>query len=57
MNRLLLLITLCIAVIGLLVFIINRNRKDKKEFEQQLNDDFPKSKDEEADIDTEEKMK
>lgn len=57
MNRLLLLITLCIAVIGLLVFIINRNRKDKNEFEQQLNDDFPKSKDEEADIDTEEKMK
>jgi len=32
-------------------------QKRQKKIEQQLNDDFPKSKDEEADIDTEEKMK
>lgn len=53
----LILILFGIAVIALLVFVIKRNQKDKKEFEHQLNEDFYKSKDEEGDIDSEEKMK
>lgn len=53
----LILIPIGIAVIALLVFLIYRNQKDEKEFEHQLNEDFHKSKDEEGDIDTEEKIK
>ncbi|MFT3844775.1 MAG: hypothetical protein QM725_06970 [Lacibacter sp.] len=38
-----------IVCIALLVFFIVRNQKDEKKFEQQLKDDFRKSKNEEGD--------
>lgn len=51
------LILFGIAVIALVVFLVMRNLKDKKEFEEQLNNDYRKTKDEEGDIDTEEIVK
>jgi hypothetical protein len=42
-----------ILVIGLVVFTISRNLKDKKELEQKINNDYPKKKDEEGDIEIE----
>lgn len=52
-----LLIVIGIAAVALVVFLIMRNQKDEKEFERQLNNDYRKTKDEEGDIDTEEKTK
>jgi FtsZ-interacting cell division protein ZipA len=43
-----------IAVIGLVVFTIIRNQKDKKEYEQKLKNDYTKKKDKEGDIEYEE---
>ncbi len=43
-----------IFIIGLVVFIIIRNRKDKKELEQKIKNDYPKKRDEEGDIEIEE---
>ena len=37
----------------LLLFLVNRNRRDKKLLEKKLNEDFKKSKDEEGDIEIE----
>ncbi len=51
------LILFGIAVIGLIVFLVRRNQKDEKKFEQQMNDDFHKSKDEEGDTEIDEVMK
>jgi FtsZ-interacting cell division protein ZipA len=45
-----------IALIALIVFLVRRNAKDEKEFEQQQNNDYHKTKDEEGDIDIEEKL-
>lgn len=39
----------------LLVFLIKRNRKDGDQFKKQIQNDYKKHKDEENDIDTEEK--
>jgi preprotein translocase subunit YajC len=39
-----------IAAIALIVFLVIRNQKDEKEFEQQLNNDYHKTKDVEKDI-------
>lgn len=43
-----------IAAIALIVFLVMRNRKDEKDFEEQANKDYHKTKDEEGDTDTEE---
>ncbi len=43
-----------IFIIGLVVFTIIRNQKDKKELEQKINNDYPKKRDEEGDIEIEE---
>lgn len=43
-----------IAVVALIIFLVRRNVKDEKQFEEQLNNDYHKTKDEEADTDTEE---
>jgi len=51
------LILFGIAAIALVVFLVMRNLKDKKEFEEQLNNDYRKAKDEEGDTDTEEIVK
>jgi len=43
------LIPVGIILIALVVFLVYRNIKDEKKFEKQLNEDYPKSKDEEGD--------
>ena len=45
------------VLIALVTFLVMRNVKDERKFEQQLNDDYPKSKEEEGDTDFEESMK
>jgi FtsZ-interacting cell division protein ZipA len=45
------LIIVGIAALILIMFLIIRNQKDKKEFVDQLKNDYPKSKDEEGDVD------
>jgi hypothetical protein len=42
-----------VLLAGLLVFLVAKNKKDKREFEDQMNQDYPKSKDAEKDVDTE----
>ena len=44
------------AALLLIIFLVWRNRKDEKQFEDQLKQDFPKSKDEEGDVEIDEKM-
>ena len=51
------LIIVGIFLILLLVFLIRRNQKDEQEFEQQINNDYHKTKDEEGDIESEEVVK
>ncbi len=48
---------IAVLITGLLVLIIIRNQKDKKELEEQLNNDYRKTKDEENDVDAEPKLK
>ena len=52
-----LLIIFGIAAIALIVFLVIRNKKDEKEFESQLKNDYHKTKDEEGDVEIDEKMK
>ena len=52
-----LLILFGIAGMALIAFLVWRNQKDEKQFEDQLKNDFPKSKDEEGDTDTDEVMR
>ncbi len=51
------LIIFSIAVIALIVFLVIRNRKDEKVFEEQINNDYPKPKTEEGDAPIEEALK
>jgi low affinity Fe/Cu permease len=53
----LLIILLGIAAIALIVFLVLRNLKDEKEFEDQLKKDYRKPRDEEGDIEIEKEMK
>jgi low affinity Fe/Cu permease len=48
------IIVVGIAVIALIIFLVVRNNKDEKVFEQQLNNDFtkPKEEGEDDEIDT-----
>ena len=46
-----------ILVLLLLVFVIWKNQKDKQQYEQQLKDDFHKSKDEEGDAEPDDRLK
>ncbi len=50
-------IPLAIAALILIVFLALRNQKDKNKFENQLNEDYHKSKDEEGDTDPEKNTK
>ena len=52
-----LLILFGIVAISLIIFLVVRNQKDKKEFEEQVNNDYPRSKDQEGDEDAETPMK
>ncbi|MEP7254848.1 MAG: hypothetical protein ABI666_03675 [Ferruginibacter sp.] len=51
------LIPVGIALIALVTFLVMRNQKDEKKFEQQMNNDYHKSKDEEDEVNAEEIMK
>jgi len=51
------LILVGIVLVGLVIFLVLRNQKDKKQLEEKLNNDFHKSKEEEGDIDIDEVMK
>ena len=51
------LILVGIAAIALIVFLALRNRKDEKEFEDQLKNDYRKPKDEEGDTEIDEVKK
>jgi hypothetical protein len=42
-----------LALVLLLVFIISKNRKDRKKLEEDLNNDYKKSRENEGDIDIE----
>lgn len=54
--NILLLILFGIAAVALIVFMIRRNMADKKEFEEKIKNDYRKPRDEEGDVDVEEKM-
>ena len=43
------LIPFGLLIIALLAFMIMRNQKDKNDYEQQLNDDFTKTKKDDGD--------
>lgn len=43
-----------IAALALIVLLVIRNQKDKKDLVNKLNNDYRKTKEEEKDIDTEE---
>ncbi len=45
------LIIVVIFVLGLVVFLIIRNQKDEKEFEEKMNNDYPKSINQKGDLD------
>jgi hypothetical protein len=51
------LIIVGIAALALVIYLIVRNQKDEKSFEEQLKQDYHKSKDEEGDVEIDEKMK
>lgn len=44
------LIIFGIAALALIIFLVMRNQKDKKDFEEQANNDYHKTKNEEGDI-------
>jgi len=52
-----LLIIIGLVALSLVAFLVIRNRKDEKQFEDQLKNDYHKSKDDEDDIDFDEVMK
>lgn len=51
------IIIVAILLIALVVFLVRRNLKDEKEFENQQNNDYHKSKEEEGDINSESSTK
>ncbi len=51
------LIIFGIVVLALIIYLVVRNQKDEKELETQLKNDYPKTKEEEDDADTEEVLK
>lgn len=53
MNLAVLIIVGAIGL-GLIIFLVWSNIRDERAFKRQLNHDYPKSKDEEGDTDTEE---
>ncbi len=51
------IIPVAIVIVMVILFTIKRNQKDEKEFEQQLNNDYPVSDDIPKDADGEETTK
>ena len=56
MNYSILIIVIILAT-ALIVFLILKNQRDKKKFEQQMNRDYPHRKDQEGDIEIEDSNK
>jgi hypothetical protein len=50
MNWLIIIIAGILAI-ALIVFLVRRNQKDEKQFEKQLDNDYPKPGTDEGDID------
>jgi large-conductance mechanosensitive channel len=50
----LIIIIVGILVIALIVFLVLRNQKDEKQFEKKLDNDYPKPKSEDGDIEIDE---
>lgn len=50
----LIIIIVGIFAIALIVFLVVRNQKDKKKFEKKLNNDYPKPRSEDGDIEIDE---
>lgn len=46
-----------IAVIALIIFLVVRNKKDEKEFEEVIKGDYPKPPEEKKDEEIEERLK
>ncbi len=46
-----------IAALALIIFLVVRNQKDEKDFEEQANNDYHKTKDEEGDVKIDEEAK
>jgi uncharacterized protein YoxC len=53
----LILILIGVALVTLVIFLIKRNQKDEAAFEEQLNNDYAKPKEDENDTDAEELTK
>ena len=51
------LIIFGIAAIALIVFLVIRNQKDESDFENQLKNDYHKTKNEEGDIEIDSEIK
>jgi hypothetical protein len=51
------LIPVGIGAVALLVFLVMRNIKDEKKFEDQLNNDYRKPKNDKGDVEIDEVMK
>ncbi len=51
------LILFGIAALALIVFLVIRNQKDEKKVEDELNNDYHKTKDEEGDAEIDEVLK
>ena len=51
------LIIFGIGVIALIIFLVKRNNKDEKVFEDEINNDYHKSKEEEGDAEIDDVMK
>lgn len=50
------IIIFSVAALALIIFLIVRNQKDETDFEKQLNRNYRRPRDEEGDIDIEEKV-
>ncbi|MEP7322915.1 MAG: hypothetical protein ABI761_13400 [Saprospiraceae bacterium] len=46
------IIVVGVIALALIIFLVNRNLKDEKSFENQLNEDYRKTKDEEDELDS-----
>lgn len=51
------LIIFSIAIIALIIFLVVRNKKDEKDFEEQLNNDYPKLTNKKEDEEVEDSLK
>lgn len=46
-----------VFAIALIIFLVRQNLKDKKQLEEKIKQDYPKSKDEEGDVEIDQALK